>query len=138
MRFPPLPVPLAASLAVLLDIFTCAIRGWELARDLTEDLPKTALERALTQRRPEVHHSDQGVQYVARGYVAVLEDAGIQISMADICKPTQNTFAERFIRPLKEEEVFFHDDHDLAEARAQVGHFLDDVSLTKRIHSSLG
>jgi len=37
-------------LAVLLDMFTRAIRGWELARHLTVELPKAALERALAQR----------------------------------------------------------------------------------------
>jgi transposase InsO family protein len=125
-------------LAVLLDLFTRAIRGWELARDLTEALPKAALGRALTRRRPEVHHSDQGVQYAARGYVAVLEAAGVQISMSDIGKPTQNAFAERFMRTLKEEEVSLHDYQDLEDARAHIGRFLDDVYMTKRVHSSLG
>ena len=125
-------------LAVILDVFTRAIRGWELARDLTEALPKTALQRALTQRQPEIHHSDQGVQYAAHGYVAVLEAEGILVSMADVGKPTQNAFAERFMRTLKEEEVSLHDYQDLADARAHIGHFLDDVYMTKRIHSSLG
>src|SRR5262249_88924 len=124
--------------AVLLDVYTRAVRGWELARDLTEDLPRAALDRALTLRRPEVHHSDQGVQDAARGYVAVLEAAGIQVSMADIAKPTQTAFAERFMRTLKVEEVSLHDYQELEEARASIGHFLDDVYMTKRIHSSLG
>lgn len=124
-------------LAVLLDVFTRAIRGWELARDLTEALPEGALQRALTRCHPEVHHSDQGVQYAARGYVAVLEAAGVQVSMADIGKPTQNAFAERFIRTLKEEEVSLHDYQDLADARTHIGRFLDEVYMTKRIHSSL-
>ncbi|HLH72981.1 MAG TPA: IS3 family transposase [Chloroflexota bacterium] len=125
-------------LAVLLDVFTRAIRGWELARDLSEALPTTALHRALTRRHPAIHHSDQGVQYAAHGYVGVLEAAGVQISMSDIGRPTQNAFAERFMRTLKEEEVSLHDYQDLPDARAHIGHFLDDVYMTKRIHSSLG
>lgn len=125
-------------LAVLLDIFTRSIRGWELARNLTEALPRAALERALQRWRPEIHHSDQGVQYAAHDYVGVLENAGVAISMADAGKPTQNAFAERFMRTLKEEEVSLHDYRDMEEARARIGHFLDDVYMTKRIHSSLG
>jgi transposase InsO family protein len=125
-------------LAVLLDVFTRAIRDWELAADLSEALSLAALDRALTRRRPEIHHSDQGVQYAARGYVGRLEAAGVQISMADVGKPTQNSFAERFIRTLKEEEVSLHDYQDRAEARARIGHFLEDVYMTKRVHSSLG
>lgn len=124
--------------AVILDIFTRAIRGWELARDLTTALPQAALERALLRRCPELHHSDQGVQYAAASYVDILRTAGVAISMSDIGKPTQNAFAERFMRTLKEEEVSLYDYQNITEARAHIGHFLDDVYMTKRVHSSLG
>jgi transposase InsO family protein len=125
-------------LAVLLDIFPRAVRGWELARDLTEALPRAVLERALQRRCPEIHHSDQGVPYAAQGYVGVLEAAGVAVSMAETGKPTQNAYVERFIRTLKDEEVSLHDYQDMEEARARIGRFLDDVYMTKRIHSSLG
>jgi transposase InsO family protein len=124
--------------AVILDIFTRAIRGWEVSRDLTTALPRAALTRALTARCPEIHHSDQGVQYAAASYIDLLQTAGVAVSMSDIGKPTQNAFAERLIRTLKEEEVYLHDYQDITEARAQIGHFLDDVYMTKRVHSSLG
>lgn len=125
-------------LAVLLDIFTRAIRGWELARHLTEELAKTALERALKTRRPEVHHSDQGVQYAANGYVEMLMGSGVQVSMAARGQPTQNPFAERLMRTLKEEEVYLNEYRDFAEAHSRIGRFLDEVYMTKRVHSSLG
>jgi putative transposase len=125
-------------MAVLLDIFTRAIRGWELARHLTAELPKAALERALAQRRPEIHHSDQGVQDAANGYVAVLTAAGVQISMAARGRPTENPYVERVIRTVKEEEVDLYEYWDLADAQARIGRFLDDVYLRKRVHSPLG
>lgn len=46
-------------LAVILDVFTRAIRGWKLARHLTEELSKAALEQALESHRPEIHHSEK-------------------------------------------------------------------------------
>jgi putative transposase len=67
---------------VLLDIFTRSIRGWELAGHMMEDLPKAALQRALSRHRPEIHHSDQGGQYAAMGYVSLLQEANVQINMA--------------------------------------------------------
>ena len=48
-------------LAVLMDVFTRSIRGWELGRTLEGSLTLRALRRALEQGRPAIHHSDQGV-----------------------------------------------------------------------------
>lgn len=125
-------------LAVLLDLYTRGIRGWELGRRLTTDLPLAALDRALTTHRPTIHHSDQGVQYAAHDYVTMLEAHDVMISMAAVGRPTENAVAERFMRTLKEEEVYLHDYRDIAEARASIGRFLDDVYQTKRVHSALG
>jgi putative transposase len=125
-------------LAVLMDRFTRAIRGWHLARHLTEDLTTVALQRALRTHRPEIHHSDQGVQYAASGYVALLEAAGAQISMAAQGQPTQNAHAERLMRTLKQEEVYLHDYLDFDDALTHIGRFLDEVYMTKRVHSALG
>jgi putative transposase len=52
-------------LAVLMDVFTRCIRGWHLGRRLDQSLTLQALEQALSHQRPEIHHSDQGVQYAA-------------------------------------------------------------------------
>src|SRR5207302_6737232 len=52
-------------LAVLMDVFTRGIRGWHLGRSLEQELTITALSRAFERGRPEIHHSDQGVQYAA-------------------------------------------------------------------------
>jgi putative transposase len=49
-------------LAVVMDVFTRRVRGWELGRGLDQGLTLAALKRAMrNRRRPEVHHSDQGV-----------------------------------------------------------------------------
>jgi putative transposase len=125
-------------LAVIMDIYPRAIRGWELSGNLTEALTAAALERALAQQVPEIHHSDQGVQYAATGYIDRLLRRGIKVSMAARGQPRENAFAERLMRTLKEEEVYLHEYADLAEARTRIGRFLDDVYMTKRVHSALG
>jgi putative transposase len=43
-------------LAVIMDVFTRAIRGWNLSRSLDVDLTLTALQNALSLCIPEVHH----------------------------------------------------------------------------------
>ncbi len=125
-------------LAVIMDIYPRAIRGWELSGNLTGALTAAALERALAQQTPEIHHSDQGVQYAATDYVDRLRRRGIKVSMAARGQPRANAFAERLMRTLKEEEVYLHAYADLAEARTRIGRFLDAVYMTKRVHSALG
>jgi putative transposase len=126
-------------LAVIMDVFTRGIRGWHLGRSLDHSLTLTALQRALAKHpAPAVHHSDQGIQYAATAYTQALQDAEIQISMADKGEAWQNGYAERLIRTIKEEEVDLSEYLDYHDAYQQIGRFLDDVYIHKRIHSSLG
>jgi transposase InsO family protein len=125
-------------LAVIMDVFTRAIRGWSLSRDLDTNLTLAALQGALRLCIPEIHHSDQGVQYAAHEYVALLNQYHVQISMAAQGKPEENGYAERLMRTIKEEEVDLSEYHDFADAYRQIGRFIEDVYMTKRIHSALG
>ena len=125
-------------LAVVMDVFTRSIRGWHLGRDLDQGLTLAALERALVVAAPTIHHSDQCVQYAATLYVERLQKLGVRLSMGAIGEPRENGFAERLVRTIKEEEVDLSDYRDFAEARGQIGHFIDAVYNVKRIHSSLG
>jgi transposase InsO family protein len=125
-------------LAVLMDVFTRCLRGWHLGRSLDQGLTLAALERALVAATPEIHHSDQGVQYAATAYVERLQNLNVQLSMATIGEPRENGYAERLIRTIKEEEVHLSEYHDFADAQRQLTRFLDDVYNVKRIHSALG
>jgi transposase InsO family protein len=125
-------------LAIIMDVFTRSIRGWHLERHLGQELTLTALNHALLDRLPEIHHSDQGVQYAATAYVDLLHGYGVAISMADKGQAWQNGYAERVIRTIKEEEVELSDYQNYQDAFDQIGRFLDDVYMHKRIHSSLG
>ncbi len=125
-------------LAILMDVFTRLIRGWQLSRSLDQNLTLAALERALVVGRPEIHHSDQGLQYAAAAYVERLQSVGAQPSMAAVGEPRENGYAERLMRTIKEEEVNLSEYRDFADAQSQIRVFLDDVYNVKRIHSSLG
>jgi transposase InsO family protein len=125
-------------LTVIMDVFTRGIRGWNLGRSLDQSLTLLALQRALAHHTPEIHHSDQGVQYAATAYTQLLLEAKVQISMAEVGEAWQNGYAERLMRTIKEEEVDLSDYEDYNDVLRQVGRFLDQVYMHKRIHSSLG
>ena len=58
--------------------------------------------------------------------------------MARAGKPSENGYAERVIRTIKEEEVYLNEYRNMAEAKQEIGHFIDVVYQHKRVHSALG
>lgn len=128
-------------LAVVLDAFSRKVVGWALDRTLEATLTIEALRMALRTRKPSaglVHHSDRGVQYASGNYTDLLRANGIQISMSRRGNPYDNAQCESFMKTLKYEEVYRNEYRDLAEARAQIGVFLEKVYNQKRLHSALG
>jgi len=125
-------------LAVIMDVFTRSVRGWHLSWQAGQSLTLTALRKALEHHpAPEIHHSDQGSQYAAKAYVKLQRECGTQISMAATGKPAENGYAERVIRTIKEEEVYLSDYQTMAEAREQLGYFIEVVYNQQRPHSAL-
>ncbi len=128
-------------LAVLLDAYSRKVIGWSLAQQLDAAFALEALEMALMVRQPGagwIHHSDRGVQYACRGYVARVLAAGGQISMAAKGQPRENALAESFMRTLKHEAVYLGDYQTFADARHGVEPFIEAVYNRKRLHSALG
>ena len=98
--------------AVLMDVFSRMIRAWQVSHHLNTSLTLKPLEQALRQSVPEIHHSDQGVQYLSSAYISTLIRHGIEISLAQRGCPWENGYAERLIRTRKEEEVHLNDYED--------------------------
>lgn len=128
-------------LAVVLDLYSRKLLGWDVSASLEAEGALAALEMALT-TRPRVpgriHHSDRGVQYACGAYVQRLQEAEMQISMCATGEPRENAPVERLIRTIKEEEVDLQEYRSLAEARTSLGHFIAEVYNGKRLHSALG
>ena len=58
--------------------------------------------------------------------------------MSRVGNPYDNAKAESFMKTLKTEEVYAKTYLDLADARRQIGAFIDTVYNEKRLHSALG
>jgi len=52
--------------------------------------------------------------------------------------PYDNAQAESFIKTLKYEEVYRTEYHNLQEAKASIGEFLEKIYNQERLHSALG
>lgn len=128
-------------LAVLLDAFSRRVVGWQLSRRIDGELVLAALSQALCQRQPAagwIHHSDQGVQYACRDYVERVLGAGGRVSMSGKGRPRDNAQAERFMRTLKQEEVYLQEYAGYGDSEDGIGHFIEAVYNEKRLHSALG
>jgi transposase InsO family protein len=124
-------------LAVILDAFTRAVRGWALSRSLEQQLTLDALEMALAKGTPFIFHSDQGSQDAAWQHTERLLGLRVTISMSDKASPTQNGLVERFMRTVKEEHVDYSEYRDFEDAYQQLQHWLEVVYMTQRIHEAL-
>ena len=128
-------------LALVLDVFSRKVVGWALGRKLASGLAVAALEEAIAEREPPpglVHHSDRGVQYACREYVALLEKQQMIPSMSRPGNPYDNANCESFIKTLKREEIYAHGYMDLEQLRSQVGEFIEQYYNRQRLHSALG
>ncbi len=73
-----------AYVAVVLDLCSRIIVGWELSPRLTASLVTSAVQRALAWRHPSeglILHSDRGAQYASNEMLALAKEQGIRLSM---------------------------------------------------------
>lgn len=106
-----------AYLSLLTDAYSRAIVGYALSRTLETNGPLKALKCALEfydsyhfQVRNLIHHSDRGVQYASKEYVATLKQNGISISMTQTGDPLHNALAERMNNTIKNGWLFEYED----------------------------
>lgn len=128
-------------LAVVMDVFSRKVIGWNVGPSLATELPLEALRSAIAARCPEpglIHHSDRGVQYASAAYVDMLAAHGIIPSMSRPGNPYDNAKCERFMKTLKQEEIRCSEYRDIDDLRANLSRFFDTYYNATRLHSALG
>ncbi len=128
-------------LAVVLDRYSRKAIGWALSRSLNATVAVAALRQAIQQRQPPpgvVHHSDQGIQYACREYIALLVAHGMTPSMSRPANPYDNAACESFMKTLKQEEIYCNQYADFTELSQHLEEFIDRYYNRQRLHSALG
>ena len=128
-------------LAVVLDLYSRKVVGWNMSSRMKASLVCDALTMALWQRKPEpglIVHSDRGVQYASKPYTGLLERHGCMGSMSRKGDCWDNAVAESFFGTLKQEQVQWKNYQTRYEAQQDILGYISMFYNSKRLHSFWG
>ena len=124
-------------LVAIIDWHSRFVVSWELSDTMSVGFCCEALQNALRIGIPEIHNSDQGVQFTAEEYLAILKaKPTIQISMDHKGRCFDNIFTERLWRTIKYEEVYVKSYESPREARQSLRDYISFYN-NERLHQSL-
>ena len=125
-------------LAVILDLYSRRVVGWNVSRDLDASVGVDALGRALAVRPASaglIHHSDRGVHYACGAYRKLLRAHGVTSSMSRKGDCWDNAVAESFFSTLHfelERDARWYDVHDVERDLVE---YIDGFYNPRRRHS---
>jgi len=93
-------------LAVVIDLYSRRVVGWQCDKQMTQSLVIRALMMAINLRQPTkglLHHSDRGSQYASYAHQKLLKQHGMICSMSRKGNCWDNAPTERFFSSIKRE-----------------------------------
>ena len=128
-------------LAVILDMFSRRVVGWAVSETMPQELTISALQMAITNRRPGpglLHHSDRGSQYAARAYRRLLDKHRMLCSMSRKGDCWDNAPIESFFGSMKTELEDGTTFETRQAAKNAVFVFIEGWYNRQRLHSAIG
>jgi putative transposase len=128
-------------LAIVLDLFSRRIVGWQLSDRMQRGLAMAALQRAINLRRPPpglIHHSDRGSQYCSDDYRRMLRDHGFIASMSGRGNCYDNAMVETVFKTIKSELIWRTAFTTRDQAAKAIGQYIEGFYNPRRRHSGLG
>ena len=103
-------VPMQAGymyLIAIIDLHSRYVLKWSISNTMTADWCSQVLGEALASYpNPSIFNSDQGSQFTADVFTALLLKANVQISMDGKGRALDNIFVERLWRTVKYEDIY--------------------------------
>ena len=127
-------------LAIVVDLFSRKIVGWAMSDRMKRSLALSALQRAITLRRPPpglIHHSGRGSQYCSDDYRRLVDGSGFIASMSGRGNCYDNAMVTVF-KTIKTECAWRTAFGSRIEASNAIGHYIEGFYNPQRRHSSLG
>ena len=133
-------LPMARGFCYLVAIMDWASRkvlAWRLSNTLDASFCVEALQEALSKYgNPEIFNTDQGSQFTSAGFIKVLDDHGIDISMDGKGRWMDNVFIERLWWSVKYQDVYLKAYSSITEARNGLREYFAFYN-SRRRHQSL-
>lgn len=126
-----------AYLVAILDLYSRKVLSFRVSNAMSTDFCVEALQEALTRYcAPEIFNTDQGAQFTAEEFTAVLLAKGVQVSMDGKGRWIDNVFVERLWRSVKYEEIYLHAYETVREVKAALVSYFGFYN-ARRPHQSL-
>jgi putative transposase len=123
-------------LAATIDWYSRYVLAWRLSNTLDGAFCLEMLEEALSQGKPEVFNTDQGVQFTAEAFTARLMESGVAVSMDGRGRCLDNVFVERLWRSVKYEDVYLRGYETVPQLWEGLGRYFPFYN-EERLHQSL-
>lgn len=130
-----------AYLAVIIDLYSRAVVGWSIDRQMPTYLVLDALNAAIKSRRPQeglLFHSDRGIQYASDIFQRELYYHGIKSSMSRKGDCWDNAVAESFFKTIKSELNLEKNSLCFEETKVNISKYIDEFYNHSRLHSYIG
>ena len=128
-------------LAVVMDLYSRAIIGWSMNRQMTQQLVCDALTMALFRQgfpQGTIIHSDRGSQYCSKKYQQLLQLNKLVCSMSRKGCCYDNAAMESFFHTLKVELVHREVYVTRQQARQNIFEYIETYYNRQRRHSAIG
>lgn len=128
-------------LAVVIDLYSRRIVGWNISNRMTKELVINALKMAIRQRKPGaglIIHSDRGSQYCSKDYQKLIKQYKMCCSMSKKGDCYDNACAETFFHSLKVEWIFGKSYKTRKQCLNDIRYYIEIFFNRRRLHSYLG
>jgi transposase InsO family protein len=128
-------------LAVVIDLATRMVVGWQIADHMRSSLVIEALNTAKRGghvKRKAIFHSDRGTQYAGKDFTKFCSKIKVRRSMGRTGVCWDNAAAESFFATLKNEMHYRYSFHTRSRARFAVAEYIEVFYNRQRMHSSIG
>jgi transposase InsO family protein len=131
-------------LAIILDVFSRRIVGYQMSDRITAKIVTDALTTAVINRLGNgepldlIFHSDRGSQYTSSEVMSLLARYDIRQSMGRTGSCYDNAISESFFHTLKTELIQFEQFSTREEARRIIFEYIEGFYNRERSHSSIG